>query len=282
MIARLILKSLLLVGSVFAVVSWGQGQSPDIKQKFAEAQKANQTELRTYTWQSRTVIKIKGETKKVKVEQVVYDVTGQQQKTLLEESPPGDQQESGGRLKKRIIAKKKEEYTEEIKSLGQLVNSYAHIPSEQMQAFIKNAQFSMGPGRSPLEDPLADYQVTIEIAGTNAVQQGDSMKIWIDKQTMMLRHVEVNTALDKNPVRLVVDYQSIPNGPTSMSTATIDYPDKKLELDIQNSDYQRVGQPGGGAPQPQFSNPATDKVAGSAAGSGREASVCHRHSHSLP
>ena len=50
---------------------------------FAEPQQQNKEALLAYTWQSRTEIKLKGESKNVKVEQVRYDLDGSLQKTAI-------------------------------------------------------------------------------------------------------------------------------------------------------------------------------------------------------
>ncbi len=249
-----------------AVVLLGAGlglgaQQPDMKQKFAQAQKSNAAALRQYAWKSRTEIQLKGETKKVKLEQVQYDASGKQQKTLLEESPqPGEQQGGGGRLKKKVVAKKKEEFAETMQSLVQLATSYANIPPEQMQVFIKGAQFGMGQG---------DIEGTIQVAGKDAVQAGDAMRLWIDKQTLMTRRMEIDTALEKSPVHLVADYQSLPNGPTYQAKASLEYPKDKIKVLIENTNYQRLTQPAAQAAPPsqqqqppaqQLSPAAVDKL----------------------
>jgi hypothetical protein len=238
---RLRIVAMMVTVIAIAVLVLG-AQEPDMKQKFAQAQKANGAALRQFTWKSRTVLNLKGETKKMKVDQVVFDSSGQQQKTLLEESPQGEQQVSGGRLKKKIVAKKKEEFAELMQDLVQLVTSYAHIPPEQMQAFVKNASFSLGQ---------APHEGTLKIAGQNAVEPGDAMNIWVDKQTLMMRRVEITTAYDKNPVQVAADYQSIPNGPTYLARATVDYPEKKLQVIVENFEYQPLGPPAGSASQVQ-------------------------------
>ena len=89
-----------------------------MKQKFTQAQKSNAAALRQYSWKSRTEMKLKSETKKVKVEQVLYDASGKQQKTLLEENPQqGGQQGSGGQLKQKVVTKKKKEFAETMQDL---------------------------------------------------------------------------------------------------------------------------------------------------------------------
>jgi hypothetical protein len=36
---------------------------------------------------------------------------------------------------------------------------------------------------------------------------------------------------------MVVDYQSVPNGPTYMARAVLTYPEKNVELTVDNLDY---------------------------------------------
>src|SRR5215217_2734997 len=86
---------------------------------FAESQKANAQALRQYSWKSRTEIKLKGESKNVKVEQVRYDANGKLQKTPSGGPPaagaapaaaPARHGRGGGRVKNKVIEKKKEEF----------------------------------------------------------------------------------------------------------------------------------------------------------------------------
>jgi hypothetical protein len=215
----------------------GQPQPQDIKQKFAQANKANAAAVRQYTWKSRTELKLKGESKNVKLEQVRYDSNGQLQKTPLGGSPQGGQQQQsaggrGGRLKQKVIENKKEEFGEMMKGLGQLVTSYTHIPPEKMQAFIQNASVSQGQG------PDAG---TIQIAGKNALQSGDSMSIWVNKTSLMFHRVVIETSYDKKPVKVVCDYGTVANGPNYMAKAVLDYPEKGVQVIVENFEHQRSG-----------------------------------------
>lgn len=248
--AKLFPRVCLLVAAVVGP-SWAQQAElsggpqepqPDIKRRFTEAQKRNAATLRQYTWRSRTELRLKGETKKVRVEQVRFDASGQQQKTLLEESPQGEPQARGGPLRRKIVQKKKEEFAELMRDMVKLVTSYAHIPAERMEAFVTKAQFSLGKGA---------HAGTIQISGQNAVQAGDTMKLWVDRQTMMMHRVEIQTPLEDKPVYVVLDFQDIPNGPTCQSAVTLDYPEKKIQVLIRNSDYRPR------APLPQAQDPAS-------------------------
>lgn len=217
----------------------------DAKQKFQQAQKQNGAAQRRYTWMSRTELLLKGESKNVKVESVFYNNQGQLEKTVVESTPQQDP--GGGRLKQRIVEKKKAEFQELMEGLGGLAQSYAHLSPEQMQALMQSASISQGQG---------EMQGTMRIQGTNVVVQGDTMTLWVDPQTFLFRQVQIDSLYEKKPMKLSVEFQDIPNGPTVSARTTLDYPDKKVQVLIENSDYKSLqpaaaagsAQGGAGAP----------------------------------
>jgi hypothetical protein len=209
------------------------------KEQFVQAQQANTTALREYTWKRRTDLKLKGESKKVTMEQVRYDIDGKLEKTPIggaPEQPPQEQPASGrgrrgGRVKQKVIENKKEEFAELMQKLGALAASYGQLPQDKLQAFAKNATVGKGEGAEA---------GTVRIQGGNVLVDGDSMSIWIDPVSYMMRRVEIGTSLEKKPVRLVSEYRSVDNGPTYQARAVLQYPDKQIELTIENFEYQHV------------------------------------------
>src|SRR4051812_30005720 len=209
-----------------------------VQPSFAESQKANAQTLRQYSWKSRTEIKLKGESKNVKLQQVRYDANGTLQKTPVgapptAAAPPPAPGGRGGRVKAKVIENKKEEFGELMQGLGKLVASYGQLPPDKLQAFKSTATTGRGEGA---------LQGTAQIQALNVLEQGDSMTIWIDPASQMMRPVEIATLYDKKPGTLVADYQSVPNGPTYMARAVLTYPEKNVELTVDNSDYIQ-GQP---------------------------------------
>ncbi len=93
---------------MFLVACWMNVGSMAIgqhKEEFAKAQKDNAAALREYTWKSRTEIKMKGESKSVKLEQVQYDLDGKLEKTPIgaaPEEPPQPKQGRPGRRGERL------------------------------------------------------------------------------------------------------------------------------------------------------------------------------------
>jgi hypothetical protein len=200
---------------------------------FGESQKANAQALRPYSWKSRTEIKLKGESKSVKLEQVRYDAAGKLQKTLLSAPPqaapaPAQRGRGGGRVKQQIVENKKEEFGELMTGLAQLVASYGHLPPDKLQAFKATATKQAGEGA---------LQGTAQIHGANVLEPGDSVTIWIDPPTQMMRRVEIDTIYDKKPAKLLADYKRVPNGPTYMARAVLTYPEKHVELTVDNFEY---------------------------------------------
>jgi hypothetical protein len=218
---------LLALGSTLALA---QGEPT-----FAESQKANAQALRQYSWKSRTEIKLKGESKNVKVEQVRYDLNGKLQKTPIAGPPPAAPAAAaparggrGGRLKDKVIENKKEEFGELMQGLGQLVASYGHLPPEKTQAFAAIA--TKGKGEGAMEG-------TAQIQGANVLVEGDSMTMWIDPASQMMRRVEIKTLYEGKPATLITDYKSVQNGPTYMAQAMLTYPEKNIELTVDNYEY---------------------------------------------
>jgi hypothetical protein len=204
---------------------------------FAESQKANAQRLRQYSWTSRTEIKLKGESKNIKLEFARYDLNGKVQKTPAIPPPqaapapaPGGR---GGRLKNKVIENKKEDFAEMMQGLGQLVASYGQLPPDKLQAFKASATKAAGQG---------DMQGAAQIQSLNVLMPGDSMTIWIDPASQMMRRVEIKTLYEKKPATLVADYRAVPNGPTYMARAVLAYPEKNVELTVDNYDYL-PGQP---------------------------------------
>ena len=230
----------LLIALVLAASSQLGPVAAQDKAAFAAAQSANTKLLHQYTWTSRTELKLKGESKKVTLEQVRYDATGALQKTPLPGGtpepkaapapPPGRR---GGRVKAKVIENKKEEFAELLQNVVGLVKSYAHMPPEKLQAFMAGAKSQPGTG---------ELQGALHISGGNAMQPGDSLAIWIDPKTMMMRRVEVRSAFEEKPVLLTVAFQSAADGPTHPGKVTLAYPDKQVEVIVDNYDYKRLGQ----------------------------------------
>src|SRR5206468_4074893 len=102
---------------------------------------------------------------------------------------------------------------------------------DKLQAFAKNATVGKGEGAEA---------GTVRIQGGSVLFDGDSMSIWIDPASYMMRRVEIGTSLEKKPVRLVSEYRSVDDGPTYQARAVLQYPEKQIELTVENFEYQHA------------------------------------------
>ena len=209
------------------------------KEQFAQAQKENSAALEQFTWKSRTELKLKGESKNVNLEQVRYDIDGKLQKTAIGAPPQEQPKERSSRrgrrgrerVKEKIIENKKEEFAELMQGLAQLAGSYAHMPPEGLQKFAQNA--GIGQGEGPL-------QGTVQIRSGDVLHAGDLMSVWVDPASYNMRQVEIHSIYEEKPVTVTVEFRSVADGPTYPARSTLSYPDKEIELTVENYDYERA------------------------------------------
>jgi len=234
MLGAFLLAALLLAGGEGRSVSAGleppfpQGMNPE---QVAGTIKANAQALKAFSYQQRMQLQLKGETKKVILSQISYDMNGNQQKTQLSEDPPADAPPpSGGRLKQRVVAKKTGEFKDMMNAIAALVKSYTELPPDQLQASLKQAAFSPGAG---------DMTGSVQIVMHNVIQSGDSMTIWIDRTAMLFRRAVIATTYEGNPVTTTANYAMLPTGQVYMAQAILTYPKKQVVVEIDNQNYQR-------------------------------------------
>jgi hypothetical protein len=202
----------------------------------AAAVKANAAALRAFSWQQRMQIQVKGETKKVTLTQMNYDINGNLQKTLLSEQPSPDssQPSSGGRvrgrIKQKVVEKKTGEFKEMMEGIAAVVKSYTELPPEKLQAALKQAAFSEGQG---------DMGGSIQIKMSGVLQPGDSLTLWLDRDALLFRRIAIATAYEQKPVTVTANYAMLQSREVYMGQAIVNYPAKQVVLEIDNLNYQR-------------------------------------------
>ncbi len=223
----------IVLSLLFAALAAGQGLDPS---QFAGAQKQNAEALKKYSHKERVDLQLKGESKKVTLNLVRTDAYGNEQKTLLSEQPEKKQESEpsqgprrGGRLKEKMIESKKEEFQDMMQGLIALVKSYTNVPPDQMKAAMARAEKAPGQG---------ELQGAIGLKLTNVVQDKDAMTLWIVPSTMLFKRIEIASAYEQKPVTVQVQYATLPSGPSYMSLAEVNYPEKSLLLRVENFDYE--------------------------------------------
>jgi hypothetical protein len=216
--------------ALLALLGAGIVVASEIEQKIAQAQLRNAEQLRQYTWKMRTEVQQGGETKNVQLALMRYDMYGALQKTPMSSTPPPPP--AGRGLRGRIVEKKRDDVKDTLSRLQALAASYGDLPPSKMQRFMATATVApeIGVQRSWLR-----------ATGSDLLERGDSMTLWVDTSTHKMRKVEVRTTLDRMPVRVVSEFQDLADGPTYAGRSVIEYPSERLTVIAENFDYQRAG-----------------------------------------
>lgn len=214
------MKKLVAAAAIVSALSLTIGAQTN--QKFAQSQKENALALMKYEWKSRTQIVKDGETKNDQLAQMSYDNNGVLQKTMIASSPEPDLPTRG--LRGLIAQNKKKEFMETLNDLRALAKSYSELSPDKMQHFMTTAT-------------VTPDQNFLRIRGFDVLQNGDSMTMWVDPTSRKQRRVEISTTLDEKPVRIVSEFQDIPqSGPTYMARNHTSY-GTSLTIITQNFDY---------------------------------------------
>jgi hypothetical protein len=182
---------------------------------------ANAKLLQQYIYKTRTEIKFKGEGRMVRINQVHFDANGKPQMTLVSQTG-GGAQPSG--LAKAIIEKKKQELQDYGNRITALVDNYFPIDPQKMAVALQKAELG-GTGNS------------VSLVIRNYSEPGDVMSIIVDPINKKLQKFELKTLLDKDPVTVTADMNSLPKGPIYPSFIKVKAPAKDLEIDISQYDY---------------------------------------------
>lgn len=197
--------------------------------QFARAQQENAAALTKYEWRSRTEVQKDGETKKVQLALMRYDSSGKVQKTVISSTPEPDLPKFG--LRKVVAQKKVEEFKDRLEALGTLARSYGELPPDQMQRFIATATIT---------PEITAQQKLWRIEGHDVLQAGDLMIVFVDAVSRRQRRIEIQTALEHKPVRIVSEFQDLMPGPTYMAKSQVSYDGNSIVIATENFDYARV------------------------------------------
>jgi hypothetical protein len=204
--------------------------SAQVDQQFAQAQQHNALALRKYEWKSRTEVQKDGETKKVQVTLMRYGSDGQVQKTVISSTPEPDIPKFG--LRRAVAKKKIGDFRETLAELEALARSYSELPPDRMQRFMAT---------STVTPELTAQHKLVRIAGSDVLQPRDSMTVFIDANSRKQRRVEIQTWHDQKPVRIVSEFQELPQGgPTYMARSTVSYDGTSIGIVTENFDYVLV------------------------------------------
>lgn len=214
-------------------------QGGDMQQKMADLKASmakNKQALAQYTWKEQVTISVQGQQKKTEHFQVRMGSDGKPQKTSLDQ-PQQQAQDSGargGRLRQRVVARKKEEYEDYAEQMKALAQQYIPPDKDALQAAYAKGNVSFSPDAgSPNE---------IKIVIQNYIKQGDSMTILFNKEQKQISGIKIASYMDDptDGMNLSVQFSSLPDGTSHVSSVNMDGVKKQLGIATQNSDYQKL------------------------------------------
>ena len=192
--------------------------------QIAEGRKQNQMMLREYTWNTRTEVKIDGEVKSVKVDLVRFTPDGELQKTKISDSADGQKKPRG--IKGKVASKKIKGMQEWAGELTQLLQKYSLPTAGSLLDFMDKAAVERTGQLATL-------------VASNVVQQGDQMTVLADSGSQQLKMIEVSTSLDGDAVEVEIRNEALETGPSYTARQIVKVPAQKVELTIENFNFQR-------------------------------------------
>jgi hypothetical protein len=211
-------------------------QDPNLQQKGAqikEAMAANKQALSHYTWQEQQTVSLKGEVKKQQLFQVQNGPGGKPEKTPLG-PPPEQQAPSGGRLKRHVVEKKTEEYKDYGQQMAELAQSYAQPEPGKLQQAFAQGNAMLGSAGAPGEIKLVIH---------NYVKPNDTVTMTFNTTAKAIQSLQIASYLDdpKDAVNITAQFARLPDGTNHVSDMLINGVKKEMTVNIQNSNYQKLG-----------------------------------------
>jgi hypothetical protein len=202
-----------------------------LKLQVAAAKQAaaeNQVALRQYTWVERTTMSLKGETKKVELAQVTHDADGKIQKTPLSDAAEAKKKPG---LRGKVVENKTEELKDYMAQVKALIGEYVPpAPVRMQEAFAAGRVALSTPGQGVVQLKFTDY-----------VRPGDQMTMQFATATKKIRHLDVSSALEnKDPVKLSVDFQFLPDSTGYAGVAVLDAVAKQVLVKVEQIQHQKI------------------------------------------
>jgi hypothetical protein len=131
---------------------------------------------------------------------------------------------------KAIVENKKDEMQEYMKQAAALIHSYVPPGPEKIQAVKEGGRLATNPQPGG----------TVRIEMKQYLKPGDSLTIDLDPAVNRLLALGVNSYLDKpdEPVTLVVQMNTLPDGALYAAQTTLDAKAKNIQVVITNSGHK--------------------------------------------
>ena len=205
-----------------------QPQEPPNKALLAteinEGRKQNAAQMRNYSWNTRTEIKMDGEVKSVKVELIRFTPDGELQKALVSDSNADAKKPRG--IRGKVASNKKKGMQEWAAELGKLLQQYSLPTAGSLLDFLDNAE-------------VRRTGQMVDLVGRNVIQTDDYMAILVDAESKQLKVILVQTSLDGDAVDVKITSETLDDGLSYTARQVVNVPARKVELTVENYDFRR-------------------------------------------
>jgi hypothetical protein len=201
----------------------GVGLSGASAQEFGEIAREfrrNSDALRGHTWKSKVVFTVDGKELGSELYQVTLDTDGNVERKLISEE--------GKRTKQQQLAEVS------LSGIQDLIDGYVHMSPESFKAaFGDNPRWVIPGGEG---EPT-------RIKTSGVVHSRDTMEIWVDPGTFALQKLELDTSLQKEPVRLMAEFGRTEGGVTYVTKSTFytHHKSKSMQIETENYEVERSG-----------------------------------------
>lgn len=201
----------------------------------SKALKQNSGLLREYSWKSRTEVRIKGEDKGTRLAQVRFDAKGK-----CERTPIGGETNIKKKrgLRGKVQSKKLGETKELTQGVATLVARYAMPSSGELVDFFEKATFSQSPAEGG----------SVQILGKGMHKEGDTVTMWVDPQTKLLKKLNVRTWIPKEEkdderiwIEATMDYDTLGNGASYPRRSVVKIMAMEMRLVMEQFDHIKQG-----------------------------------------
>ena len=228
---RVIVTTAVLTGAmaISGLLAQAASQSAEMALQISAAQKTNAAAMRQYSWKRRVEIQKEGETRKVILKLVRFDMDGKLEATTIGGTEPAKKKRGiRGKVQKKKQAGAKDMAEEVVK----ITQSYTAASPGTLVDFFHKASFDYGKGK------MSD---TIKIKGRDFVREGDSVIMWVDATTHHIRKLEFRTVLEEDRLDGIVDYKTLEEGLNYAARIVIKIPSRELRTVLEHFDYERQG-----------------------------------------
>jgi len=194
---------------------------------YAAAIQNNTKALQAYSWNERTQATKGGEDVVVILQLIRYTAEGDFQATLISQEP----ERPGGRGPKKKKAKKiYDGSVDAAKAIPNLLLSYTMLSSGQMVDFFTKGTLSSGSG---------DMAGTTKVVGSNVLQQGDAVTLWVDMATMLPRGMDVSTVANDQAIEAAMDFGLLDDGTAYLSAAKSVIAENDMTIKYETFDHKK-------------------------------------------